>query len=1341
MCTNKYKVIIFSLSLLFLVFSCGFNPFTGNGTIADTEKPHIRITSPITNTAVGETFTISGSCTDNVKPDRLRIIIDGNEYDDIKAPKTINILFDSSLLEDGPHRFEFVLSDKAGNEDTVTINLYIDKSAPVFSLFSPHIESGVSKTLYESFDLIGSITDTGSGLDINHSTANRLVIHKKGDESAVLRSYNLTGGNFVYDGINITSAMEGAFIIKIKARDLAGNETDYSEEVFLSSVENTPVLVVESPEPDAIPSVTTDRRLYLQGYAVDNSAIDRIEYNFLNDSLTSLLPDYIVYDTNYAFNILIDLETLGIIDGSYWLTIRAVDNEGIFSSEKRIRFHRDSSNPSIVFRDSESLIIGSTPLPYTHHNSDFNIEVSCSQSGAVIEYMMEQDENNSGWLLIQNPTTADSPYTRLIDISAIKNDYGFSDGQVKFYIRAYPSGLPDSASYSVRVLYIDETPPLLSITSHSEMQIVNGGFVLSGIASDGVALDNSIDIYNPVPGIESWVSIPSGSSWSYIVAYENDESAIETLFGLTGTDTEDVVFQVRVRDRAGNQTIDTVTVTVSPASDYPYINRYMPANTDFYASGVLSVYFRIYDDDYPRENLFARFEIEDNAGVIAEYTTDFDKNSAGFPNCLKTIDLTALENGRSYTVRISGHDFRSKEAVINEFSFTVDHTAPVISITNPVLLTGTYMSNQIVISGSITDNTLLNNAALYYPDINGNIVNRNLVLTGPVMTNGNAVYQFNCVLNSGALDTGIGGGNLNWGDDHFGNSERVFQIRTTDQSGLVSTGSVLINLDNHIPSVTVISQDDPGVFGYQSDGFYDIRGGINDTPANGIGYQLDFKALKIELYKDGVLELVIKPYGLNSAAGDTVSGDSRDFIYRWKYDQSLANGSGYVIKVYCKDNAGNETIMPATVRLIKSASPPIVTDIHYDQRNYYSNPFIVAMDVNAPEGVDYIALIANDVTIDIIEYNHLTDFVLNDEILSLDIGGLITGNTYVFKLSATDGNGVCMSYNLGEFLIDRVAPVIGASITYKTKGFSGVVTAYSAYLGFEGVAITDNISLENSKVYYRIGTSSGSNNIVDDTEINIYSWTSIKSMTISLTDFADLSGVTGTLYITIKAIDNAGNFAERVFSINRAADIDSLFTASLNNGEYLSDSSDGATDGLITISGTVNTLCSNLFISIDGQDEVTISDYSTGDTTFEHSIPYGQMPNGSHTILIHGVKNSNGTQKVVRYNIVVDNYAPLVTINPVSGTVTGMVTFTGIYNDNNADRLSLESGAGLTVTIQGQPPHVLTDGEIVRNYSGVNWTWQYTYNAGSLSGNYLVTVTAEDVAGNVSESSITMVCD
>ena len=330
--------------------------------------------------------------------------------------------------------------------------------------------------------------------------------------------------------------------------------------------------------------------------------------------------------------------------------------------------------PIVRILDARTSTIGSTPAPNSYQKAHFNFDVNCSKSGATIEYKVKQDALETAWTVLENSATADTKYTQVINIADLKNLAHMQDGAIRIMVRAYVDAADkEIMPITTRDFFIDQTNPVFMITSHIGGELVNGALLIKGIASDNVALDATADVFNPVT--EEWETMKIGNSWSYVIGEENDEGAIEALLGLDDNATENIEIQFIIRDKAGDEVTASLEVLVSPASDIPELVRYIPTGNNFRASGLMTVFFRVDDDDYPEKELHAQLELFQGGTRLDDYTQIFSNSTKDFPNCTGLIDTTKLIDKASYTARLSVEDWR--ESVLpEEFSLSLILKAP-----------------------------------------------------------------------------------------------------------------------------------------------------------------------------------------------------------------------------------------------------------------------------------------------------------------------------------------------------------------------------------------------------------------------------------------------------------------------------------------------------------------------------------------------------------------------------------------------------------------------------------------------------------------------------------------
>ena len=569
-----------------------------------------------------------------------------------------------------------------------------------------------------------------------------------------------------------------------------------------------------------------------------------------------------------------------------------------------------------------------------------------------------------------------------------------------------------------------------------------------------------------------------GNSWSYVIGEENDEGAIEALLGLDDNATENIEIQFIIRDKAGNEVTASLEVLVSPASDIPELVRYIPTGNNFRASGLMTVFFRVDDDDYPEKELHAQLELFQGGTRLDDYTQIFSNSTKDFPNCTGLIDTTKLIDKASYTARLSVEDWRGKAPLPEEFSFIVDNQSPIITLANPSR-TGNYASDVITISGTITDNETIQYARLYYTIANGTSTYRTITLSAPTQNDGLYSYSFNAVLKADEVDTGITGGDLSWGDNEWGNSLRTFQLRVLDNAGLSAQAEFVIQLDNHTPHMLVSKPRDNFAFGQEADHCLTIQGVVDDNPPFGKGFSWGSRNLKLELYQGLEQVKLIKDYWQLPPSGDSCEIADNLYVYKWHYDALIPDADDYLLKVSFRDDAGNEADA-VEIPVKKSSDGPLIKTVGFEKKSHYG-AFEFRIDAEATNGLRRLELYADGVKGKDFLFNEGSDFELKSHICTADASELNLTNNQVYELSLkiVDADENSSDYYLGTFLIDRLMPTIGDGVQFYTKDYATPVTSYSAFLRVANVVITDGQSMLGAITYYTIGTTTGGSEISD----------------------------------------------------------------------------------------------------------------------------------------------------------------------------------------------------------------------------------------------------------------------
>ncbi len=1358
----KYLNVALSVVIVIVLGLSCTNIFQGVGSEQDIKAPEFTITSHRNSDFVSVPFEMSGTAKDNKALKSITVKIVGSSYE-VTGTATANwsLQIAPTGLEDGDYKLKIIVTDRANNKSETFLNLSFDTAGPQINIYSPVIDSdplvpvvlqGRNSFVVAANDMIGVAMD---------SSNNRLVIRDKNTPETLVFSQVFTndGTSAVWDTIVFDTMDESVVFNELNSYEMVlsfednlGNISRITRNVVLSKELDDPLIYIESPDPSVGAVNEISKWLTISGYAVDNRAIARIGYNIkrVNGTLVYGSSRFLTPDTPrsyYNYNVTLETDNLpdgggSLSTGSYWVVIYAIDDNGKISEFKEAKFTIDTTVPIIRVLDSISSPVGDTPNSGAYIGSTFSTIVECTTPDLdSIHYKVTQQDgaalHDTGWDPFGALTQDVDKYSASIDPQALKTTHSFKDGLITISWRAVKGAKESTVS---RVLYIDTTGPTISILSHVNNQSVNGAVTISGSAYDAMGLEGAIKIYVPSP-VDTTYDATGTSIWNYIAG--TDASLIETRMGIANDSFATKTYRITAYDKAGNSKSIEIPLLVDPREDIPEITMLLPESDGQRVSGVLSVLAIMEDDDYPAKTMTANLRVykmpEDE--LVSSLNKNYTTASPGFPNLSTSIDTMSLLNNTGYRIRLNGTDWHGKIAEEVLCDFIVDQDVPLITPSQPV--DQDFRTTQIRFAGTVKDNNELSGLTLSYLHSDGENRNISVALTPSTpFVEGNYNYTYDCTVNSATAGTGFTSGDgINWGNDEWGNTPHLFALRASDVTGLIGYKYVTINLDNKTPTIAVTTP----VAGYIiTGGSIDIKGGVNDSPPQGVSYPIGLGQIKIDLYKGGVYNRTIKDYGVTSG----ITGTSASFTYNWTVDLDLSDANDYSIRALVKDSALHEST-PSIVNISKNSNPPVINSIVVSEiKNYYKGNIefsVSAQDTGElpANGVKTLELLVEGV----VQGTYTEDWTGAEP--------LTVNSTFVFDTAAygsdgikeisfrvTDKDGTAYTKSAGVFAFDNGQPVINTPIFY-TQGYDFAITEYSTYLGFS-VKVTDSYSLVGDLPQFKLGRTSGGNQILDWTDLAISgaSWVGEKEYTASYPTDIDLSEETGTLYLTIKSIDNAGNERVSTFSINISGSIPTI-TLDGDEDSYKSDYLDTTVgDGYTEISGTVSVSGQDkIWVRVGTGSEVEVSNYSGGDTFF-HRFANNLLVNGSNTFRLRVSKN--GIQKIITKRFFVDNSKPVLIINStyvpkssegfVSGNnVSGKIVISGTYEDNNQGNTS-KTDAAIRININGSGWVTIPADNIVQLPYPEKWTWSYEWDSQTLStvvgSNISIVVDAKDKASN-----------
>lgn len=1359
----KKAIFFLLIFIIILSISCQINPFFGIGNDVDSQYPRIKITSPSDTDYVGGVFTLRGTASDD--KGLAKITISAKGMNDVILTKDLenwSVTLNVNNLPQGPNKFIATAADKTGKTASIEVNVNLDKYGPVIQLISPEATSDI---LYVK----GRVTFTGTVADDYQIMDNgRIRIYKNDNTSDVVfnKYLQVELGVWTISGFDTMdpAVSVGLYVLEVTFEDKLGNKTVWTKPMACAKEDDTPYIFIENPKPGASPKPETSKWFTFTGYAIDNRGITKVYYNILDEFSNEIFIDYqeIINDEGrafFSFTKTMDLTNLdpaktngGITSlpiGDYKISVYARDNNNNTSSYAVSDFIFDNTVPDIRILDSSTIPVGQTPEQGAYLKGNFNLTVEslAPTQGKTVSYRIMQN----GLVKLAGTMTTTSPpdpnagkiYTATIDSTLLSNDscnvFLRVDRNLKF------------AEVS-RVFYIDNQLPEITISSHTNNQHVQGAVTLVGTANDNMGI-TKVEVYNPKTS--SWEMASGRFIWSYVVSSDNTNDDIETKYGVSPPNVVAKTYIARVTDRAGNTKTQNITFNINPALDYPTVALDAPENNSK-VSGILTIIGRIQDDDYPFKPMVAQMRIVRVSNGAEVLTKKFNKNDQGFPNLSWIVDTSSgsFVDMEQYRIELRGKDktqewpnvgseWHSKEATMVSRVFTIDKNAPIIEFSTPA---GNYeyKTQSINFIGKVKDKSNLavsNSLVLSYVHRDNTIRNLNINLTTAPKEGDYNVWTFNVTMSGSGNGSGFKSpttqDEIDWANDEWGNTPHLFTFKSTDETGLVGTNAIVVNLDNNTPTSALTQPPNNYVIGFPPSGNINIKGWMNDTPPYGNVYPLDLRNIEVSLWQGTTKIRDIKAYGV-PADNINFIGTAADWTIVWGYDSPPTPDGNYIIKYKARDNALTEAT-EKSINIIKNSEPPYIDSITYTQKTYYSG--VVQFTVTGKDrgstpanGVTKLELLVNNVVRGTQNFsgNNLTEsytFNLNSSALSLN-------GPIEISARVTDKTGITDTKSAGILYFDNTSPTI-ATPTYQTLGYSGNITEYTTYLGIT-VTVTDNLSLAGDNPQFKIGTTSGGNEVKDWTYFNSQTWNGETQYTAVYDNYVYVFNQTTTLYVTIKATDNAGNVKTQTFSINKGTLPALNFTKPDNS--YISDKNDGTPDNnLIDITGTLESGTDKLWIRIDDRPEEEITGFTT---SFSKSYDFGIATDGSHTFRIRSSKS--GRQNIVTRTFIIDRTAPVITISdtvtPLTGqgvvngnNLSGKVRIYGTYQDNFSDNISI-SQAGIRIRINnGSWINLNTSANVTKNW-GAPWDWWYDWDTETIAemvkNNVLIEAECVDLASN-----------
>ncbi|WP_413499167.1 BapA/Bap/LapF family large adhesin [Buttiauxella gaviniae] len=683
--------------------------------------------------------------------------------------------------------------------------------------------------------------------------------------------------------------------------------------------------------------------------------------------------------------------------------------------------------------------------------------------------------------------------------------------------------------------------------------------------------------------------------------------------------------------------------------------------------------------------------ISENGNVIGTALVDGTGNWNFTPN-------PALTDG-SHNLTIITTDTAGNVSPATTFNAVIDTTAPIVPAITLVVDDQTQVGNVTLTSGQSTKDTL--------PTLSGTS-EANAVIT---LKDGNTI-----------IGTTTANGNGEWSLDPttaLGQGSHNLTVTATDAAGNVSNPSGIFSVvvDSVAPTAPLIVT-------------------VTDNTAPNIGPITSGQPTnetRPAITGSGEVGSTIKIYdGSNpTPLGSATVGSGGT----WSFTPPTALSSGsHNLTVTATDAAGNVSAPSAIFNVVVDlAAPgtPVITNIaddvgteKGDLTSGQSTDDTLPLISGTAENGASVKIYDNGTLIGTVNAS-ATDGTWN---FTPPVGSPLTNGNHAFTVTATDSAGnVSSPSNTFNIIVDTAAPT--APIVIQAFDDVGPVTGALV----NGQSTNDNQPLLSGTAEANSIVSISDNGVFLDTvtasATGTWSYTPpVRNdgqhiFTATSTDAAgNVGAVSGSFTLTIDTSTPVTPALPTVYDDVAGG----VFNANLTNGQVTNDARP-------TISGT-GEVGTTITILDGGTPIGTVTVPAGGSWTFTPTTP---LPTGLHTITLTATDAAgNVSGPTAGFAITVDTTAPTTPVissivDDVAGGVANNALGSGQVTNDNRPTLNGTAEAGSTVNIYDNGALYTT---VIADGSG-NWT--YTSPTAVLAeGSHTFTVTATDVAGNISTTSL-----
>ncbi|MBE6349458.1 MAG: hypothetical protein E7062_01725 [Spirochaetaceae bacterium] len=333
---------------------------------------------------------------------------------------------------------------------------------------------------------------------------------------------------------DISEKKTGKYNIVISAQDVGGNTSLVGPfNIAIDPKSDLPIVGITNP----LNGMRVPGNLNIVGTCIDDDAVERVEIILDNDTENVIVAEGKDFWSCY-------LDTTTLMEGLHTITVYGIDINGLRGNAVSSTWHLDRRLPETEIKNHGmgDLVSG---------RIDFEGIIEDGNGIAELFYSVDNGENFSKIGIKSEKDNATFNFG--FDTKKLK------DGPAVFWFKAIDG--QGSVGYYSFLVFIDNTPPDVTVVSPKIGESVNGKFSVTGYAKD-------------VIGVKSMTWSLDGATGSIPVIPGNPFWQVD--FDIRGKNISATEFAINVEDIAGNIIQVTKKIPVDVESDKPVVTLNNP---------------------------------------------------------------------------------------------------------------------------------------------------------------------------------------------------------------------------------------------------------------------------------------------------------------------------------------------------------------------------------------------------------------------------------------------------------------------------------------------------------------------------------------------------------------------------------------------------------------------------------------------------------------------------------------------------------------------------------------------------------------------------------------------